>query len=636
MSAAPSPRPRRRPRRGSLERPVSGRTYRGTWLLVALPLLLAAFTVTRPAPLSQPQLPAEFDTQSAIILATQLAKDYADRSPGTSGATGAAQWFADQLRPYGFATHTDAFEATVAGRGRMRFANVYAVAPGRSQSAIVVLAHRDNTGASPGANGNASGTAALIELARSYANPAAGSSTPSTSRRVSPAHTIVFLSTDGGALGGIGAAHFVEHSPLARDVVAVIDLDSIAGPGPPRIEIAGDRPRSPSTGLVATTAARVLEQIGNGVARPSALRQLLDLAFPFSFYEQAPFIAHGISAVTLTTGGDRPPTALDDAAVKLHSTRLGQIGRSAQQLLASLDEGLELAPGTSSYVFLGARVVHGWAIELVLVAALLPFLAVAVDIFAFARRRRIAFAPALRSLRSRFAFWIWVALAFELVGLVGFWPHSSLRPPPPEASAGTDWPIAGLIVFAVLALVGWFVARDRLLPRREVTSEEELAGHAAALLGLGFVAVLTVSVNAFALLLLLPSLHAWLWLPQVRRGALLPRVATLLLGFAGPALLLWEFSGRFGLGLDAPWYLLQLVALGFVSPVAIVLVVGWAAAAGQLVALTAGRYAPYPEEGKLPPLGPVRRTIRRAVLSRRARRRAQLAASEDAVTALHG
>src|SRR5207248_2662287 len=156
----------------------------------------------------------------------------------------------------------------------------------------------------------------------------------------------------------------------------------------------------------------------------------------------------GISAVALTSAGDRPPAAVGDD--KLNAIRLGQVGRAAQQLLASLDEGLELRPGTSSYVFLGARVVHGWAIELVLVAALLPFLAVAVDIYAFARRRRIAFGPALRSLRSRFAFWIWVAVVFEIVGLAGFWPHSSLRPPPPEASAGTDWPIAGLIVFAVL------------------------------------------------------------------------------------------------------------------------------------------------------------------------------------------
>ena len=61
MSAPPATRRRRRARRGSLDRPISGRTYRGTWLLVAFPLLLAAFTVVRPAALPRPDLPAAFD-----------------------------------------------------------------------------------------------------------------------------------------------------------------------------------------------------------------------------------------------------------------------------------------------------------------------------------------------------------------------------------------------------------------------------------------------------------------------------------------------------------------------------------------------------------------------------------------------
>src|SRR4051794_4669630 len=142
MSAAP-PRPsRRRPRRGSLERPISARTYRGTWLLVSLPLLLASFTVARPAPLPAPALPAAFDAESAANLAKELAGDYPDRSPGTGGQSGALEWFVDQLRPYGFAPRVDRFDANVAGRGRLPFANVIATAQGRSNSTIVVVAHR--------------------------------------------------------------------------------------------------------------------------------------------------------------------------------------------------------------------------------------------------------------------------------------------------------------------------------------------------------------------------------------------------------------------------------------------------------------------------------------------------------------
>ena len=73
MAALPPRSSRRRPRRGSLERPVSGRLYRGTWLLVGIPLLVAAFSVHKPGPLPTPQpaLPASFDGPSAIALASR-------------------------------------------------------------------------------------------------------------------------------------------------------------------------------------------------------------------------------------------------------------------------------------------------------------------------------------------------------------------------------------------------------------------------------------------------------------------------------------------------------------------------------------------------------------------------------------
>src|SRR5205823_4774224 len=77
------------------------------------------------------------------------------------------------LQPYGLRAETEAFSATIPGHGRVRLRNLLAVVPGRSPRAIVVAAHRDDTGAGPGADDNASGTAALVELARAYANPAA-------------------------------------------------------------------------------------------------------------------------------------------------------------------------------------------------------------------------------------------------------------------------------------------------------------------------------------------------------------------------------------------------------------------------------------------------------------------------------
>src|SRR5436190_928350 len=463
MATVPPRTERRRARPGSVERPVNGRLYRGTWLLVGLPLLVAAFSVARPTPRS-----------------------------------------------------------------------------------IVVMAHRDNDGTGLGANDNSSGTAMLVQLARAYGAPPGFSG-----RTLRPNHTILFVSTDGGAFGALGAAAFAAHSPLRHDVAAVIDLDSVGGPGPIRMQIDGDVPRNPSGTLVETAAARVAAQIGRRPARDSILRQLTDLGFPYSLYEQAPFLAQGIGALTLTTAGDNPPDPLGDVTQRLRVDKLNQVGRSAQDLLGSLDEGLEFAQGTSSYLYLGARLIRGWAIEL-----------------------------------------------------------------------------------GLLALAGWLVTRERLIPRREVSVENELAGHTAALLALGALSLLVVATNPYALLFLLPSLHAWLWLPQVQRLGIGPRLGVLALGFAGPALVVGEFAGRYGLGWDAPWYLAELRAVGYVPFIVMPLLVIWLAGAGQLAALSVGRYAPYPDVAELPPRGPVRRVLRSTYLAVHKRRQSR--APDEVQEALEG
>jgi hypothetical protein len=624
MAALP-PRPaRRRPRLGSLERPVSGRLYRGTWLLVGIPLLIAAFSVhkAQPLPSPQPPLPASFDRVGAAELARELAGTYPDRAPGAAGATGAASWFADQLAPYGLSATPDRFRALVPGRGRQTLVNQLVTIPGRLPSEIVVMAHRDDSGTGPGANDNASGIAALIQLARSYGTPVAAP----TTRALSPLHTLVFVASDGGSFGALGARRFAQTH--RGQVLAVVDLDSLAGEGAPRLVLAGSEPRLAAPGIVETAAQRVLEQTGNRPHRPSALAQLVDLAFPFSLGEQAPLLAHGLPALTLTAGGERPPTAFADQPGRLDARHLVELGRAAQQLLRWLDASAELAPGTASYVYFGPRVLPGWSIELALIACLAPFFLAAVDLFARCRRRHIPLAPALRSYRSRFGFWLWCAAVFELFALTGAWPDAPATPLPPDVSPASAWPSLALVGFLVLSGIGWLVARQRLAPKRAVSSTEELAGTTAALLALAVVALLVVATNPFALVFVLPSLHAWLWLPFVRAQPLWTRAALLAAGFLGPLLLLGSLAWRFGLGLDAPWYLAELTATGYVRLFALVIAAGWLAAAGQVAALSVGRYSPYPSAAERPPRGPIRETVRRIVLGARARRRRTAAESE--------
>jgi Peptidase family M28 len=613
MAAVPHSQ-RRRPRRGSVERPINARTYRGTWLLVGIPLLIAAFSVSQPPALPRASLPPAFDGSRALGLAKDLAGTYPDRRPGTLGATGAAEWIRARLREEGFEPQSDRFRARIPNRGRVHLVNVTASVPGRSPDAIVVLAHRDDTGAGPGADDNASGTAALLELARGYSAPAAQSSSAPQQRVQRPAHTLIFASTDGGAYGWAGARWFLDHQVDPNRLVAVINLDAIGGDGTPGVQLAGDRPRSAPAALVKTAAARVEAQRGTPARAPTVLAQLIDLAFPFNLYEHALFVGHGVPSITLTTAGDRPPNPSQDTPRRLNRATLRQIGRSTSALVSSLDQAAEVTRGTSSYLFFGSRIIPGWAVELVLIAATLPFLVATVDLFARCRRRKIPLRPAFQSYRSRLFFWLWVGGIFALFSLTGIFGTSGGGPVPPDVPGAADWPVLGLAGLCALGGLGWLVARDRLLPRRPIAPAEELAGSVVALLALAVVALIVTAVNPFALLFVLPSLHAWLWLPQVRHERIWLRAATLLAGFVGLALLVASFAIRFGLGFDAVWYIGQLVANGNVSIALLLAFLAWLAAAGQLAAISGGRYAPYPRASERPRRGPLRETVRRVVL----------------------
>src|SRR4051794_29847736 len=623
------PPERRRPRRGSLERPISGRIYRAAWLIVAVPLLVAAFSVGQPVALQQPRLPPSFDRTTAVQFATEFARDYPDRRPGTTGSKAAAEWVTARFRDYEFTVERQEFDANVPGLGTQHFVNLIATAPPtsatnvpRSQEVIAIVAHRDNIGGSPGANYNASSTGALLELARDTGTAALS-------------HTIVLVSTDGDVFGSLGSAEFAQNWAFRDRLAAVIDLDAIGGDGAPHLHFAGDTPRTPVSTLVATAEASVQSQAQTTPLRPNALSQLIDLAFPFSLYGQSPFITQGTPAVTLTTAGPRTPPAAGDTIVALNQAHMDQLGRSAQVLLGSLDSASDVASGTESYVWTGSRLIRGWTIEFVLLGCLLPFLAATIDLFARCRRRHIALQPALRSLASRLGVWLWAGILLAFFSFSGIFPNGEPRPISPESPVAGDWPVIAIGVLAALIGLGWLVVRPRLVPTGPVERREELGGHLAAMLLLGIVALVVAAQNPFALIFILPSLHAWLWLPHASERGRPAAIGVFCLGLVGPLLLLGSLAFRYELGLDAVWYLIALTSVGFV-PVALVLAfLAWGATAAQVGAVAVGRYTPYPAADERPPRGPIRESIRQAVLySRRLRtsRREDAGLDVDEVT----
>ncbi|OFW71671.1 MAG: hypothetical protein A2Y55_10400 [Actinobacteria bacterium RBG_16_68_12] len=611
MEAARRRGRRRRARRGTVDRPLNARLVRVASLVVAPALLALLFSVSMAGTLPRPALEPLFDAEAAATLAAQLSTEYPSRVPGTAEAAGSAHWYGETISAFGFTTEEDVWREDVPDLGHVELRNLVTVVPGRSDVSIVLVAHRDNAGTEEPLGDNASGTAALIELARGFA-PQGATAAPL------PQRTLVLVSTDAGAYGGAGAVRFAETSPYTDAALAVIVLDGLGGRGRPRIAVADDETHSPAPRLVSTAAARIREEVGVSPALPSVPTQLVDLGIPYAAGEQGPFLARGVAAITLTTeeAGD-PNIPAGDPDAPLAVRRLGQMGRATEALVGSIDASVGAAFRTPDSLFLDDRVASGWAVRLTLVVAVVPFALGVLDLLVRSRRRRLALAPAVRGLRARLLFWLYAGLLLWVGSLTGVFPTGAQLALPPYASFLTDRPVAGLALLGIALVLGWLVGRRRLVPTAGTTPEERLAGYAVALGWLGVVAVAIAVAHPYALVFVLPSLYAWLWLPLRTRPW--TRAALYVAGLMGPVVGLLVLADELDLGPhQATLYVAGLVTIGYIPLFSVLLALAWAAAAAQLAALAFGRYAPYAAGAEPPPRGVIRASVAR--IGRRTRR----------------
>jgi hypothetical protein len=609
MQAARPPR-RKRERRRTVDAPLNVRLVRVAAIAVVPAVLAVLFSVSTTAPLPRVPLEPLFDQDSAVSYAEQLTIEHPARVPGTLEAMAAANWYEQTVSGLGLATSTETWTEDIPDLGVTDLVNVVSVIPGRSEEAIVLVAHRDNAGGAGGPGDNASGTAALIELARGYA-PQGSVAAPL------PQRTLVLVSTDAGAYGGIGAARFARGSEHADRAIAVLLLDGLGRRGRPRLAIAGERPSSPTRALLSTASARIADETGRAPALPSIATQLVDLAIPFAAGEQGPFLGREIAAVTITTSEENG-SALPggDSATSLAEQRLGQLGRATEAIVGSIDISVGRAFGTPDAVFFGDRVASGWTIRLLLAAAVAPFALGVLDLVARGRRHRLPFAPALRALRARATFWLFAGLLLWLAGVAAILPTGVDAPLPSYASFLTDPEVAGVMLLALTLALGWVAGRRNLVPARRAEPAERLAGYTVALGALGVLAVVLAIARPYALVFVLPSLYAWLWLPL--RSRFWTRVALFAVGLAGPIVGLLVLGNELGLGpLEAPLYVAGLATVGYVDVWSVLLALAWATAAAQLAALAFGRYAPYAGGAEPPPKGPVRTALARLARGRR-------------------
>ena len=324
--AAPLPpvRRRRRPRRGSLERPVSTQLYRGAFLLCSVPLLLAAFSVTKPGPLQKPLLPPAFDARATLALTRELSSLFPDPLPGSAGdrARGGSV-SSSALRPADVADTWRQAPPRRAGRSASRTWS-RSRKPAARRERDRRDGHRDDTGR-PGRERQRDrhrADRARTRCARPLTEAQSACSRP----------TLVFLSTDGGAYGGLGA-RFVERS--SRDRLSQWST-STRSPGRDR------RLEPQATGRSRRSGARRRRRRGSSTDRrlphhPGFFGQLVDLGFR-SRSTSRPFVARGCRD---HAHHRRQPSALGTRrhGRRLATPKLAQMGRAAQELLGSLNQG---------------------------------------------------------------------------------------------------------------------------------------------------------------------------------------------------------------------------------------------------------------------------------------------------------
>ncbi len=547
---------------------IDPRIYRAALVPVLLAFVLLAFSLeNRPQPMRTAVPPDAFTGDRAFDRAYKpgegLADRYPERRPGSAADDRLAGEIAAQMRAASFRVRTIAHDGdTIDGRRSLR--TVIADRAGTSDERIVVVAHRDAAGRR--AEAELSGTAALLELARIFG-------APRQTRR-----TLTLVSTSGGSGGAAGAAQ------LARDLTggpvgAVLVLGDLASRNvraplvTPWSNALGATPQR----LRATVQEAVRVETGSGSGPPRALSQFARFAMPATFGEQGALLAHGLPAVLLSIGGDRPPAA----NAPISRDRLEAFGRAALRTVTVLDTApadRPLAPEASSRDLLTSRkILPIWAVRLFTGALLLTVFVTVVDALAALLRRREPIVVWLRWTLAGAVPFVLTALFALVLGATGLL-RAPDAPVAPQALPA-EWP-ALLAVMLVFAL-GWVWLRPavlRLLRADAADRAEPGAGIAVVLVAVVAAILMWIS-NPYAAALLIPALHVWLFAlaPELR----MPRVArqaVVALGVVPVVIVAAALAGSLGLGLvDALWELVLLTAGGHISLASVLL---WSVAAG--------------------------------------------------------
>jgi hypothetical protein len=541
--------------------------YRAAWVATLVLVVIALFTLGHT---DTPRLstdPVSFDGPRSAADMRTIVRDFPQRVAGTDPDNRMALWVAQQFKAAGLPTHIDGYAATVNGKA-VALQNVWAISKGDTLGSILVIANRDIQGlATQGANDNASGVAALLELARAFTVSAHH-------------HTIVFLCTSGDAYGALGAHEFAEQH-ASTSLWAVIALRQVATNNTTGIGLDGwsaaPKVAPPWLWLLSAPAARVNANLKTQL--PTIASQIVRLSVPTSSGSQGPFVADGIPGITVSAAGARQSPALDTIEATSSET-LTKLGYTVQSMIMSIDATSTAGAPSGGTIFLTReRTLPGGTLAALLAALLVPLAAVTVDLFAHCQRGRIRIRPALVHSLLHLAPWLVLVAIIYFANLIGQLPKSPGAVIPPGSHI-VDTPrylrVALLLALLVVAYA-YAVAVERRLERRVPTDPRATIFTAHLMLVL--IALLASLVNPYAILLVVPAAVLW---PLARPGGWMRSILPAYLGLAMIPVILVYYSTRLGLGLKVWWYFFLLLENRTIPAGAVLLGIVFLSTAGLL------------------------------------------------------
>ena len=204
--------------------------------------------------------------------------------------------------------------------------NVVAILPGSDpvlrDSYVVFSAHMDHVGVGSanakgdsifnGADDDASGTSAVLELAQAFA------ALPAAQR---PKRSLIFLTVSGEEKGLFGSKHFVEHPPVAAEkIVANINIDMIGRNNPDTVVAIGQE---------YTTLGTIVQQVRT--AHPELKLVVAPDLWPqeqlFFRSDHFNFAAKNIPAIFFTTGLHADYHQQSDEPATIDNEKLARIAQ---------------------------------------------------------------------------------------------------------------------------------------------------------------------------------------------------------------------------------------------------------------------------------------------------------------------